>query len=676
MTRKKQTNSRTSKNSTKRNASRRTGSPKRRRQSRAKKTPANQRFLSMRQSIWSRLFTLGLTGCIILLLALAWFAHDLPNVDKLQAFDKSPGIRIYDQHDTYIASYGQVVGEYIPFDAMPPYLVAAVIATEDRRFFDHIGMDFWGLLRAIVANVRAGKIVQGGSTITQQLAKNVFLTSDRTFKRKIQELILSFWLENHFSKQEILEMYLNRVYLGAGNYGIDAASRHYFNRSAREMNLQESALLAGLLKAPSRYAPTRNARLSLDRTRQVLLNMQDAGILKDNATAIAISEMPKTLQFRDQEVGNAQYFTDWIADRVPDYLGRLQGDIIVYTTLDVKLQELATEKLTQIMQDEGKAKNASQAALVTLEPDGAVRALIGGIDYHESQYNRATQALRQPGSAFKLFVYLAAIANGLMPNSWVMDEPVRFGKWSPKNYSHEYLGEITLREAFYRSINTVAAKLANEAGIDKVIEMARRLGITTPMKRDLSLSLGTSEVTLLQLTSAFAHMSVLGQQVVPYAIRKITDHNGNLLYERQPGEKGQVIRPNVARMMNDLLTDTVEQGTGRRARIDRPAAGKTGTSQDFRDGWFIGFTPQLTTGVWVGNDNNSSMDGVTGGSLPAAIWQAYMREAHAGMPKKPIPQMFKYIDPNSGPDDNLPWRKEPTPSRNPLRSIFDWFDNR
>ncbi len=650
--------------------------------------------------MWSRLFSIGLTLLILTLLGVAWFAHDLPNLDKLQTFERSPGIMIYDHSDQLIASYGDIVGNYIKYEQLPKSLINAVLATEDRRFFEHSGMDIWGLARAMVANIKAGSIVQGGSTVTQQLAKNVFLTPKRTIKRKIQELLLSFWLENHFSKQEIFEIYLNRVYLGAGSYGVDAAARKYFGKSATEINLHESALLAGLLKAPSRYAPTNNAQLAKQRTKQVLLNMQDAGMLSEQATNMAINQLDIALKFKKVEAGSTRYFTDWVIDKLPKYIGRIEGDLIVKTTLDSKLQLTGEKIITNNIEKVKDSKNVTQAALVAMEPDGAIRAIIGGINYNNSQYNRATQAMRQPGSAFKLFVYLAAIEAGRTPNSWVEDKPVQYGRWAPKNYGHNYLGDILLREAFYRSINTVAAQLANEVGANRIIEMARRLGITAKLKADLSLALGTNEVSLLEMTTAYAHLASGGKRVTAYAITHIRQKDGRFIYKRKPSKSGYVIRNNVARMMNDLLTDTVERGTGKNAYFGRPAAGKTGTSQDFRDAWFIGFTPHLVTGIWVGNDDNAPMRKVTGGSVPALIWRDFMRTAHIGKPALPIEQMFSYtadslredeamIGPSPNTKNNnhsaniLPWQRATSsmdgknnqrPTRQ-YKSIFEWFDN-
>jgi penicillin-binding protein 1A len=408
----------------------------------------------------------------------------------------------------------------------------------------------------------------------------------------------------------------------------------------------------------------------------VLLNMKNAGVLKDTATAIAISEIPHNISFEVRDLNHERYFTDWIVDQLPNYIGRVSGDLKIYTTLDADLQHYASLALQETLKKEGKDRNATQAALVTMRPDGAIQSLIGGVDYQKSQYNRATQALRQPGSAFKLFVYLAALQQGRTANSWVEDKPVRFGRWAPKNYSQEYRGELLLREAFFRSINTVAAQLAHDAGVDKVIAMARRLGITTPMKQDLSLSLGTSEVHLLELTGAYAHLAATGQQVIPYGITKVVNNEGDILYERKPSKGAAIISRNVARMMNDLLTDTVEYGTGKAASFGRPAAGKTGTSQNFRDAWFVGFTPQYVTGIWVGNDNNSPMKKVTGGSLPAHVWRDVMQYAHRDLPVKKIPQMFEYrSSEGENTQEELPWRPE-RDEFNPIRSIFDWFDSR
>ena len=661
--------------------------------------PARERHIAR---IIKSLLLLGVVAALFL----GFFALSLPSLDKLDTFEKSPGIRVYDHKGKLVATYGQVVGEYVPFAKIPRPVIAAALATEDRRFFHHFGIDPIGLLRAMAINIWHGDIVQGGSTITQQVAKNVFLTPEKTLKRKIQEMLLAFWLEAHFSKEKIMELYLNRVYLGGGNYGIDAAAHHYFDKPASKMNLQESAMLVGLLKAPSRYAPTRDPKLTLKRTRQVLLNMQDAGLLDKTDTQLAIKDFGVNLKLTENEVGSLRYYTDWIVDQIPQYVGRVDSDLEVTTTLDAELQEAGQKAISSVM-DEATKRKATQAAMVAMENDGAIRVLIGGSDYAKTQYNRATQARRQPGSSFKLFVYLAALEAGYRPDSVVVDRPVTYGNWTPSNYTNEYRGEMPLRQALALSINTVAAQLIHYTGPKAVVNMARRLGISTPLKPDLSLALGTNEVTLLQLVGAFAHMPNEGREVKPYAVLKIVDDTHKVLYQREAAQDiGQAISVNTAHMMTAMLTGVLQYGTGKAADFGRPAGGKTGTTNDYRDAWFMGFTGQMTAGVWFGNDNNTPMSKVTGGGYPARVWKQFMQAAHQGLPVKDLPTGYDYYDSSaSNPDEGwggwidrlttgengnsttIPQNRngsnrsdrllqQPQPAQQPQRGVFDWFDNR
>jgi penicillin-binding protein 1A len=646
------------------NARKQRNSQSRRRPATRRKAVSPRRFLGLSRRRWSWIGSITLSLMILGLGVLLWLASELPDLEQLESYEKPPGIRVYDGKQELIGSYGHVVGKYTAYDEIPKHMIDALLATEDRRFFEHSGIDPMGIMRAMVKNMLAGGVVQGGSTLTQQLAKNAFLSPERTLKRKLQEVMLSLWIESHFSKEKIIEIYLNRVYLGAGNYGIDAASFHYFDKQATELSLQEAAMLVGLLKAPSRYAPTRDKELALKRTQQVILNMQNAGMLDEEMASQLIGSFETAIQLKQDKGDGSKYFADWVVDIIPQVIGKVDGDLQVYTTLDPKLQEKAETLLAKKMEGEGAKKKATQAALLTMTPDGAVKAMVGGVNYNESQYNRVTQAKRQPGSAFKLFVYLAALEWGMTPNSWVEDRPVRFGSWSPKNYNGRYDGEMKLREAFFRSVNTVAVQLASQVGIDKVIEMAQRLGVKEPLQPNLAISLGASEITMLELVGAFAHLANNGKRLQPYGIRKIVSQKtSEVLYERTGKEiEGYALRSNVVRMMNDLLTDTVSYGTGRGANFGRPAAGKTGTSQDSRDAWFVGFTPQYVTGVWVGNDNNSPTDKITGGGLPARIWRDAMQIAHGGRPIMSIPNHYKYDgsamegDVFGNGEVNLPWR--------------------
>jgi penicillin-binding protein 1A len=578
----------------------------------------------------------------------------LPDIDDLNTFTKAPSILVKAENGQIVGSFGDIYGDYVGFDELPASLIDAVMATEDRNFFDHFGIDPFGLLRAMVANVRAGKVVQGGSTITQQVAKNVFLTPERSFTRKLREMMLALKLERRFSKQDIMSIYLNRVYLGAGNYGVDAASRRYFDKSAREMTLSESAIIAGLLKAPSRFAPTSNPALSRKRADQVLVNMLDAEYLTPQQAQRAREDLAQAMGSRKRNTQSAMYFADWIADQLPDYIGNVQDDLVVIATIDPDLQLIGEKAIAEIMDAESEKYKAQQAALVAMTPNGAVRVLIGGRSYAASQYNRATQAQRQPGSSFKIFVYLAGLESGLAPDTLVEDEPVGIpivgGIWHPRNYTGRYLGTVTLREAVTHSINTVAVQVAQVAGLDNVINVARRLGIGSELEPLPSIALGSTEVNLLEMTTAYAHLSANGAMVNPYGIVRIETTRGDLIYERRTSAGGGVLAGNIVGMMNDMLMNVINEGTGRAATIGRPAAGKTGTTSDYRDAWFMGYTPALTTGVWVGNDDNSAMNKVTGGTLPARIWHDFMIPALANTPARSLP--------TSAVRSALPWEND------------------
>lgn len=609
------------------------------------------------------LWRVGITGGLIGAVVTVYFFSTLPNIDDLNKFTKTPSIVLKSEDGQIIGSFGDVYGDYVPFTELPNSLIDAVIATEDRNYYHHFGLDPLGLLRATIANIRAGHVVQGGSTITQQVAKNVFLTSERSMGRKLREMFLAIKLERRFTKEDILSIYLNRVYLGAGSYGVDAAARRYFDKSARELTLSESAIIAGLLKAPSRYAPTSNPTRSRKRADQVLLNMLDAGFLTKAQTDKAIAELAKSMGKRKPHTQSSLYFADWIVDQLPEYLGTVNDDLVVTTTLKPEWQALGDKAITEVMDKESEKSNAHQAALMAMSPDGAVRVMIGGRSYAESQFNRATQAQRQPGSSFKLFVYLAGLEAGYTPDTIVEDQPVIIGKWQPKNYNGKYLGDMPLRQAVAESINTVAVQVSETAGLGRVIEMARRLGITGDLDPLHSIALGSVESTLLEMTNAYAHLASGGQIVNPYGIVEIDNSRGETLYRREASRgTGQVLSGNTVGMMNELLMGVTTQGTGRGAQIGRPIAGKTGTTSDYKDAWFIGYSPDLVAGVWVGNDDNESMKKVTGGNLPAQIWKSFMAPALAGTPARGIPT--GYVTPWHAPDEptrgNNPQRPEPS----------------
>jgi penicillin-binding protein 1A len=501
----------------------------------------------------------------------------------------------------------------VTLSVMPEHLIDAVLTMEDRRFYEHDGIDPRGILRALLADLEARDIQQGGSTITQQLAKNLFLTPERTLARKLQEVLLALWLERRLTKDEILARYLNSVYLGAGAHGVEAASRRYFNKPVSELRLAESAMLAGLIQAPSLHAPTRSIELARERAEVVLNAMEQAGRITAEMARKA-RQHPARLAIPPSYHLGYGYAADWLAAQ----------DFSVMTTLDLSLQRLAEATVAEWLEQEGAAKGADQAALVAMRQDGAVVAMVGGRNYLESQFNRATQAKRQPGSLFKLFVYLAALDKGMSPESPIVDEPIRIGEWQPENYGGRYFGLTNLRTAFSKSFNSAAVRLQEMVGREHVIAWARKLGIKSPLDPNPSLALGTSEVTLLEMTAAYAALAAGRENFEPYGIQALRGGDGSILLpQRSVGDKAAWPRS----PMLDLLGEVVLSGTGRAARLSVPAYGKTGTTQDHRDAWFIGFAGDLVVGVWVGNDDSSPMDKVSGGNLPAAIWRSFMEAA-------------------------------------------------
>jgi penicillin-binding protein 1A len=582
-------------------------------------------------------FILAIWTMIAVGLVATWYWLRLPDVSGIASFDRRPSITFVGADGQVLATTGDLYAGPVQLDEMPAHLPMVLLATEDRRFHSHFGIDPFGLARAAIVNLRAGRVVQGGSTITQQLAKNVFLTHERTLDRKIQETLLALWLERRFTKEQILTIYLNRVYLGAATYGVEAAAQRYFGKSARRLNLHESAVIVGLLKAPSRFAPIGDRSRAIRRASEVLDNLVEAG-LASRATVEQARRLPLGSPSIAPELRSARYFTDWLSDQVSGYVGYIDRDLVVRTTLDTRLQRAAEAAIVDTLARDGAKAEAEQAALVAMSPDGAVRAMVGGRDYAESQFNRAAAALRQPGSAFKTFVYLSALEQGMGADDRVSDAPVQIGAWRPRNYEGEAgRGEVTLRDAFARSVNTATVRLAQRNGIDRVIATARRVGIVSPLRRDLATTLGASEVTLLELTGAYVPFANGGMSVEPFAIAEILDSRNRPVYRRSSPGGTRVVSRGALAAMNDMMRAVIERGTGRAAALDRPAGGKTGTSQDYRDAWFIGFTADLVTGVWFGNDDASSMNKVTGGTLPARTWKAFMTEAGRGMPATPIP---------------------------------------
>jgi len=605
------------------------GKGKARSVARAKKASASNRRIVPFMLKWTA--TAAVWGIVLLAGVVIFYAHDLPSVDDALETSRRPSVTILDRHGEKIAGFGDLHGAAVQVEDLPSYLPRAVVATEDRRFYDHPGVDLIGIARAAVVNLKAGRIVQGGSTITQQAAKNLFLGHERTFKRKVQELLLALWLEQKFTKDQILTIYLNRVYLGAGAYGVSAAADRYFGRSPRQVSLYQAAVIAGLLKAPSSLNPARNPDGAAKRARVVLANMVTAGYITE-AQAAAAGKGSATLAKAPQKSRFARYFADWIVEQLPSFVGAQESDLVVKTTLDAALQRRAERRIAATMKAHAVKDKVSQVALVTLATDGAVRAMVGGRNYNDSQFNRAVQAHRQPGSAFKPFVYLAALESGLSPESLLIDKPIAIGKWRPRNYDGQYHGPMTLAEGLMRSTNTIAVQAAEKAGRKRVIAVAKRLGVGAKLVSDPTLALGTSEVSLLELSAAYTPFANGGEGVFGYGILEIRDSAGGIVYRRQGSGPGQVIKPDKLAQMNRMLAGVLAQGTGKAAYFGRPAGGKTGTSQDFRDAWFVGYTAHYVTGIWMGNDNSAPMRRITGGGPPAKLWRAYMSDIHQGLP--------------------------------------------
>ncbi len=578
---------------------------------------------------------LGLWAVIALIGVVIWVGAHLPAIQALEIPQRPPTIEITGLDGSVLATRGEMPGANVALKDLPPYLPKAFIAIEDRRFYSHHGVDPWGIVRAALTNVLHRGVSQGGSTLTQQLAKNLFLTQERTLQRKLQEVELALWLEHKHSKAEILELYLNRVYFGSGAYGVEAAAQRYFGKSARNVTLAEAAMLAGLVKSPSRLAPNRNPEGAEQRAQLVLTAMAEAKFITQ---AQAHASIHPSYNVKPAGAGTINYVADWIGEVLDDLIGQIDQNIVVETSIDPKLQAVAEAAVIDELAAKSVKFNVSQGALVAMTPDGAVRAMIGGRNYAESQYNRAVTAKRQPGSAFKPFVYLTAIESGLTPETIRQDAPLDVRGWKPENYGHEYFGAVTLTQALAMSLNTVAVRLGLEVGPANVVRTAHRLGIASKLEANASIALGTSEVSLTELVGAYAPFANGGLGVSPHVVTKIRTAEGRVLYARQPEQLGQVIEPRHVAAMNTMMQETLLSGTARKAEIPGwMAAGKTGTSQDFRDAWFIGYTADLVTGVWLGNDDNSPTKKATGGGLPVEVWTRFMKAAHRGVPVVGLP---------------------------------------
>lgn len=542
----------------------------------------------------------------------------LPDIEQAVARTRQPSTTITAENGNEVKTFGSVYSEVIRLNELPSYVPDAIISTEDRRFYSHFGFDIVAFTRAMLTNIFLGRYAQGGSTITQQVAKNLFLTPQKNIKRKTQELLLAFWLEHKFSKEQILTLYLNRVYLGAGTYGIEAASQKYFQKSSRDMNLLEAAMVAGMLKAPSRYNPFANMERAKKRAKVVLRNMVNNNTLTERQMKYAMT-LPVG-EDKSYKVQGADYYADWVYNEVNDYIGERENDIYVYTTLDQNLQESAEKILRESVKAAAK-RNVSEGAVVILDKQGGVKAMVGGVDYRKSQFNRATQALRQPGSSFKPFVYLTALQSGWNRDDTIDDVPLAIGNWKPSNYDKKFHGAVSLDEALSKSLNLATINLSESISRKDIIKTAKKMGISTPIENTPSLALGAFEVKVIDMAAAYSSIANGGYATWPHAIKEIYTKDGYQLYQRATDTETRILNEKSVKDLTKMLEKVISRGTGKKAATSGFAAGKTGTTQDYRDAWFVGFTDKYVIAVWVGNDDNSPMKGITGGTLPAEIWR-------------------------------------------------------
>lgn len=581
----------------------------------------------MRRSLWvKRLLLLGIVGVVGVAGFVTWCAYTLPPIDSIYGKPKRPSIVFLSSDNRELATYGDVYGETVTMQDVPKNLINAILATEDRYFFEHSGIQWTGLIRAMFVNIRHGRIAQGGSTITQQLAKNLFLTSKKSYTRKVQEMLFSFWLEGNFNKEQILNLYLNKVYMGGGAYGVDAAAQRYFGKLSAYLTLPEAAVIAGLLQAPGAYG--RSKDLMKSRAKVVLDRMQEAGFIKAKQHASAVAQL-RTLKFAQTDKDqNVRYFTDWLMTQLPNLVD-ISEDILVRTTLNLEAQKTTSRTLRAMLESTPKEKNVSEAACMVTDRSGAVKVLVGGKDYQDQQYNHATQAWRQAGSVFKVVIYLAALREGQSPNTMVSDLPYHNRGWSPENFHWTSRGDITLHDALVHSVNTSAVRVAAMAGMKAIIRTARDLGFDGVLPDNLTIALGTTQVTLVQLIHMMGVISNQGQFFAPYGIMDIRTTDGNILYQRQTqaGPPSQVVEPGPISELDGMLRSVVLEGTGKAANMsDYRVAGKTGTTQDFRDAWFVAYTPDLVAGVWMGNSNNQPMNRVSGSTLPTVLWRKIVEQ--------------------------------------------------
>ncbi len=627
---------------------------------------------------------LSIWGVIGIAALFGWVALHLPPIQSLEIPKRPPSVQINTLDGRVFAMRGEMGGAAISLREMPAHLPEAFIAIEDRRFYSHHGVDPIGLARAVLANLLHRGISQGGSTITQQLAKNLFLTPERNMMRKLQEVVLALWLEHKFTKTEILELYLNRVYFGSGAYGVDAAAQRYFGTSARHVTIGEAAMLAGLVKSPSRLAPIKNYEAAERRAQIVLASMANAGFIKQDTAKAAMASAPAIV--KPSAGGSSNYVADWVMDVLNDIVGRVDDDIIVETTIDPAMQAVAEKALIDELAQKGDKFGVEQGALVAMTPEGAVRALVGGRNYGENQFDRAVVAKRQPGSAFKPFVYLTALEHGLAPDTVRDDRPIEVKGWKPENFNHEYFGPVTLTQALANSLNSVSVRLTLEFGPTAVVRTAHRLGIASKLEPNASIALGTSEVSVLELVSAYAPFANGGIAVIPHVVERVRSvHAGKTLYARNLTTLGRVVDARFVAMMNAMMHETIASGTAR--KVDLPgwtAAGKTGTSQDFRDAWFIGYTSQLVTGVWLGNDDNTPTRKATGGGLPVEVWSQFMKAAMRGKAPADLPgagapgsgTTLASAGPTAAPTPSIAGGRGHEPIRPAEGTIDGWFLDR
>lgn len=575
------------------------------------------------------LVSFGLLMAVLLFAGiLVWFktaGFDIPDYTKLATYEPPVTTRLYAGDGQVLMEYAAEKRIFVPEDKIPERVKQAFIAAEDKHFYSHPGIDLLGITRAVFTNIvnyAKGRRLVGASTITQQVAKNLFLTREKSIRRKVQEYLLAQWLEKHFTKKQILNIYLNRVFFGSGAYGLNTAAKRFFNKQAKDLNLREAAILAGALKAPSKYNYLRNKKLALERSEVVLKLMRRAGSISlkewENAINLPIGEA------NNGKILGARYFGDYVMGELPNLLKDRGDDIYVRTTLDYDLQQ-RTEYILRKYIRANRQNGVSEGAVVVLDRNGAIKAMAGGFDYNKSQFNRATQALRQAGSSFKLFVYLTAFENGFSPDELLADEPIRIDDWEPQNYDRKFRGAVSLKQAFAQSLNVATVDLATYLNLEDIISTALKLGITTGVKDEPSIILGAAEVRVLDMAAAYAATANGGYAVFPYAIREVTDTDGYLLYQYHSPGKERVLKPETVQNINILLREVVTGGTGKRARKVKNARGKTGTSQNYRDAWFIGSNDRYTAAVWVGNDDNSPMKEIGGGTLPAEIWADIMK---------------------------------------------------